>query len=112
MTKKNSKNWSDLEVFADKGIWQRGEPKIRILKEGTFIFNVSLVQKAKLELYTHTVLSYSKSNKAIVFDFVKNDNRPGALKITQRTKEGTGSCSITSKSFFTINHFLNKFKIS
>jgi len=104
MSKNNNKNWDDLVLFDNKGVRKVGEPKIRILKGGTFLFNVSLVQKAKLELHTHAALRYSKRNNAIVFEFLKKDTGQGTLKITQRTKEGKGNSSITSRSFFTINY--------
>lgn len=54
--------------------------------------------RQQLEGQTHVILSYSKKNSAIVFEFTDDPSEDGTIKITRR-----GNVNFAARSFFNWN---------
>lgn len=102
MLKTNNANlqWGDLEEFVNVGA-KISKPVITINPNSTITLNAGFIHLAKTQIsdneYVH--LSYSKKNKAIVFEFTKDSKREGAIKMTKQI-----NIAISARSFF--NYYL------
>jgi hypothetical protein len=92
--------WGDLETFEALG-FKLGRPEITISASAkTFTMSSGFVHRAKKQIAnnTHVVLSFSKQNEAIVFEFIDRPDAPGAIKMTKGA-----NISISGTSFFNYN---------
>ncbi len=87
---------SDLAVFKGARTKTTG-PYITISTRKTFTLSVGLLRHANPEISakTHAMLSFSKANNAIVFNFIATEDSPGAIKISFR-----GNATLAARSFF------------
>ena len=97
---KNNEKWSDLERFTKKGA-RIGKAFITISKRGTLTLSSGFIHNAKIQLCkkTHVLLSYSRSQKAIVINFTDDETEAGAIKMTLRT-----NALLAVRSFLNYHH--------
>ena len=88
--------WNDLETFDKVGI-RLGRPFISISKRKSLGLNAAFQRQAEKQIGSkeYVVLAYSKSNKAIVFEFTDPEDSKGAIKMS-----GTGKTKYVSTSSF------------
>ena len=97
---KEKLEWGDLETFEALG-FKLGRPEITISGTAkTFTLSSGFVRRAKKQIAnnTHAVLSFSKQNEAIVFEFIDRPDAPGAIKMTKGA-----NITISGTSFFNYN---------
>lgn len=106
------KIWSDLEKFSSARA-RTTDPYITISDKKLITLSSGFIRQAKDQIAnnTHAILSFSKSNNAIVFEFINNSGIPGAIKLSTRDKDGNRNndsnhitnASMAARSFF--NHY-------
>lgn len=104
-----TKNWADLEVFTKVGAQLGRIPFISITKRKEFSISAAFISKTNDFLgENHSViLSYSRLNNAIVFNFLNNKGTEcvSGIKITfKQHKQKNGRISAVS--------FFNYYKIN
>lgn len=88
--------WGDLETFVNVGA-KLSTATITINPNQTFTLNAGFVHQAQkqIENNSHVILSYSRHNNAIVFEFTSKSNNKGTIKMTRQA-----NISIAARSFF------------
>jgi len=96
-------NFSDLTVFEETK--KTDDSIISITSENKIILRQGFIRNARcdLENMTHVILSYSQSNRVIVFNFTDNKNAKGSFTLSKATNtENFIICSTQFFSFFEI----------
>lgn len=87
-----------FDWFREKGRKLKA-PYVTIMENGGILFNARFCRDAELVDKSHVALAYSKTEKAIAFDFTDDPETLGAAKITRRGR----TASVMSRSFFNFN---------
>lgn len=96
MNKISNLKWEDLETFTKVGA-RISSLIVKINRNQTFTLNAGFIHQAKKQIAdsTYVRLSYSKDNNAIVFDFTKNQQLEGLIKMTKKA-----NITFSARSFF------------
>lgn len=96
MNKISSLKWGDLETFTSVGA-KISSSIVKINPNQTFTLNAGFIHHAKKQIAdsTYVRLSYSKDNNAIVFEFTKNQQLGGLIKMTKKA-----NITFSARSFF------------
>ena len=91
--------WDDVVTFESAGM-KKGDSFVSISRSYAITLSACFTRKSdkSIKYATHIVLSYSKTNNAIIFNFTNDGDLPGAYKITKGV-----NLSIAARSFF--NYF-------
>lgn len=90
------KDWSDIEIFTRKGA-KISTPYITISTVKSIVLNCGFLHYAKKQIAdsTHVILLYSRSKNVISFNFTRNSQKKGAIKMTIKS-----NAHISARSFF------------
>ena len=102
-------NWNDLDDFSHT-VPRTTDPYISVTNRQLITLSAGFIRHAKEQISTntHVILSFSKSNNAIVFKFISDTSKRGAMKLSIRDRDGNitadvdqgSQASIAAKKFF------------
>jgi hypothetical protein len=107
LEKRKVEEFNDLEFFKYKGSYEC-KNFVYVSKKGTIRFSAGFVVENidRMKDKTHVKLGYSKTNKALTFQFIESKDIDGSftpMKLSKRTKDNAlsspGTCFIAISLF-------------